>query len=147
MDRARIVVGIDGSEGSLSALHLAAGEARLRDGHLEVIHIYQPPALGTLPAFGVAAPVGDSLEELRAALEATLADEGIGTDGDSIAVTARVVAGHPAEALLDAAEGAELVVVGSRGRGGFAGLVLGSVSQQVASHAPCPVMVVPPPRQ
>jgi nucleotide-binding universal stress UspA family protein len=91
--------------------------------------------------------VGDSLGELRAALEGTLADEGIGTDGDSITVTARAVAGHPAEALLDAAEGAELVVVGSRGRGGFAGLVLGSVSQQVASHAPCPVMVVPPPRQ
>lgn len=147
MDRARIVVGIDGSQGSLAALHLAADETRLRHGHLEVIHVYQPPALGTLPAFGVAAPVGDSLEELRTALVATLADEGIGTDGDNIEVTARAVAGHPAEALLDAAEGAELVVVGSRGRGGFAGLVLGSVSQQVASHAPCPVMVAPTLRQ
>ena len=61
-------------------------------------------------------------------------------------IDAIAVHGSAASALLKTAKGADLIVVGSRGRGGFAGLLLGSVSQQVVQHAPCPVVVVPPPR-
>jgi nucleotide-binding universal stress UspA family protein len=138
----RIVVGIDGSEGSLEALRMAAVEARVRSAVLEVVCAWHPSTMGSIPAFGVGMPAAESLDELDAALHQTLTDEGLGSDGD-VTVDARVVTGHAAEALLDAAERATLVVVGTRGRGGFAGLVLGSVSHQVVTHARCPVMVVP----
>jgi nucleotide-binding universal stress UspA family protein len=137
-----VVVGTDGSEGSLAAVRVAAREARLRQGELMVICAWQPPIFGSIPAYGVGAPVADTLAELRQALENTLAAEGLGPDGD-LPVHAVVVQDSAARALLDASAGAELVVVGTRGHGGFAGLVLGSVSHQVASHATCPVMVVP----
>ena len=145
MESQRIVVGIDGSEGSLVALRVAATEARVRAAVLEVVCAWHPSSMGSIPAFGVGSPAAQSLEELRTALDETLAAEGLGPD-DGVAVEARVVTGHAAEALLDAAERATLVVVGTRGRGGFAGLVLGSVSHQVVTHARCPVMIVPHPR-
>lgn len=138
----RIVVGIDGSDGSLEALRVAATEARARECTLEVVCAWHPSTMGSIPAFGVGAPAAESLEELRSALDNTLAAEGLGPDCE-IGVEARVVTGHAAEALLEAAESASLVVVGTRGRGGFTGLVLGSVSQQVVTHARSPVMVVP----
>jgi len=141
----RIVVGIDGSEGSLVALRVAATEARVRAAVLEVVCAWHPSSMGSIPAFGVGSPSAQSLDELRTALAETLTAEGLGPD-NGVAVEARVVTGHPAEALLDAAERATLVVVGTRGRGGFAGLVLGSVSHQVVTHARCPVMIVPHPR-
>lgn len=145
MESQRIVVGIDGSEGSLAALRVAATEAKVRAAVLEVVCAWHPSSMGSIPAFGVGSPTAQSLDELRTALDETLAAEGLGPD-DGVAVEARVVTGHAAEALLDAAERATLVVVGTRGRGGFAGLVLGSVSQQVVTHARCPVMIVPHPR-
>jgi nucleotide-binding universal stress UspA family protein len=141
-DRGRIVVGTDGSDGSLAAVRIAATEARLRGVPLEVVCAWHPGAVGSIPAFGVGTPVAETLDELNEALASTLAAEGLGPDSD-LEVIATVVAGHAAEALLDASDNAALVVVGTRGRGGFAGLVLGSVSQQVAAHARCPVMVVP----
>jgi nucleotide-binding universal stress UspA family protein len=140
--RPTVVVGTDGSEGSLAAVRVAAEEARLRQGELVVICAWHPPVVGSIPAYGVGAPVADTLAELRQALEDTLAVEGLGPDAD-LEVRAVVVQDNAARALLDAAAEADLVVVGTRGHGGFAGLVLGSVSHQVVSHAPCPVMVVP----
>lgn len=142
MEPQRIVVGLDGSEGSLVALRAAAAEAKVRAAVLEVVCAWHPSSMGSIPAFGVGSPTAHSLDELRTALDETLAAEGLGPD-DGIKVESRVVTGHAAEALLDAAERATLVVVGTRGRGGFAGLVLGSVSQQVVTHARCPVMIVP----
>ncbi len=68
----------------------------------------------------------------------------LGDEAAGIHVTRAVVEGTPAPTLLEAAEGADLLVVGSRGRGGFTGLLLGSVSQQCALHAPCPLVIVPP---
>jgi nucleotide-binding universal stress UspA family protein len=65
-----------------------------------------------------------------------------GLTGQDVELTRTVTMGHPAKVLLDAAEGADLLVVGSRGHGGFAGMLLGSVSQHVVAHAPCPVVVV-----
>ena len=136
-----IVVGIDGSEGSLIALRAAAHEARLHDAALEVVVVWHPGIVGSMPVFGVGTPVEEQLGELRRGLAGTLEAEGL-ADGD-LEVRSRVVNGHAAEVLVDASADAALVVVGSRGHGGVAGRVLGSVSQQVVAHARCPVMVVP----
>lgn len=137
-----IVVGIDGSEGSLVALRWAAEEARAHGAVLEVLTTWEVTPASTIPAFGVSEPAEEVLAELGRGLHQTLRDEGLGGD-DGPEVRASVHQGHAARILLEAAEHADLVVVGSRGRGGFAGLVLGSVSQHVVSHAPCPVVVVP----
>ena len=136
-----IVVGIDGSEGSLVALRAAATEARLRGTSLEVVVVWHPGVVGSMPVFGVGTPVDEQLEELRRGLEGTLADEGLAES--DLEVRRRVVNGHAAEVLVEASSSAALVVVGSRGHGGVAGKVLGSVSQQVVAHGRCPVMVVP----
>jgi nucleotide-binding universal stress UspA family protein len=142
--KATVVVGTDGSEGSLAAVRLAAHEARLRQARLVVVCAWHPPVVGSIPAYGIAAPVTETLDELRRALQDTLAAEGLGPDSD-LEVEPVVVQDSAARALLDASAEADLCVVGTRGHGGFAGLVLGSVSHQVASHATCPVMVVPAP--
>lgn len=136
-----IVVGIDGSDGSLVALRAAAAEARLRSAVLEVVVVWHPGLAGSMPVFGVGTPVDEQLAELRRGLDATLVAEGL--TGNDLAVQGRVVNGHAAEALVEASAHAALVVVGSRGHGGVAGRVLGSVSQAVVAHARCPVMVVP----
>lgn len=138
-----VVVGVDGSDGSLVALRTAAEEARRRRVPLEVVVAWHPGVVGSLPVFGVGTPVEEQLAELRQGLDATLSSEGL-ADGDPD-VRPRVVNGHAAEALVDASESAALVVVGSRGHGTVAGMLLGSVSQQVLAHARCPVMVVPRP--
>ncbi len=139
-----IVVGIDGSDESKRALHWALEEARLREARLLAVHAwtYQFTAgPGYLPA---ADPdVRDSIQqEAEQVLDDALAE--VGTVG--VEVERSAVEGSPAATLVAAAEGADLLVVGSRGRGGFTGLLLGSVSQQCAHHAPCPVVIVPPAR-
>lgn len=140
---AKIVVGVDGSEGSLRALRWAADEARLREAVLEVVTTWHFPVLATIPTFGVLPPSEDMTEEARAGLIELLETEGI-TSRAGLTVLETVAEGSPAGVLVDAAADADLVVLGSRGRGGFAGLLLGSVSQAVVSHARCPVVVVPP---
>jgi nucleotide-binding universal stress UspA family protein len=139
-----IVVGIDGSEGSIAALRWAADEARLRHARLQVVVSWQYPALSTIPAFGVLPPADEMSEEAKQGLGALLRDEGL-ADAPSLEVVEAVVQGPAGAALIDAAAEADLLVVGSRGHGGFTGLVLGSVSQQCVTHAPCPVVVVPIP--
>lgn len=142
MASAPVVVGLDGSDGSLHALRVAAGQARLQGTTLEVICAWHPSMVGSMPAFGVGTPVAETLDELRQAAHETLKVEGLTGSGPAVEVT--VLNDDAASALIDASERAALVVVGTRGRGGFAGLVLGSVSQKVLAHAQCPVMVVPP---
>jgi nucleotide-binding universal stress UspA family protein len=135
----RIVVGVDGSDASLAALSWAVAEARLRGAEVEAIHAW------TLPAYGydIALAFTDISAELAAEGEAMLDRACAALEGGDQAVVRRVVTeAPPAAALLEAAEGATLLVVGSRGRGGFKGLLLGSVSQQCVSHAGCPVVVV-----
>lgn len=136
-ETARIVVGFDGSEGSLQALALARREAELRDGTVEVLmawdHLDQPGSPGERefdPHY--------SDEKAQAHLEQQLA--GLPGEGGP-AVVARAVCDHPASALIEAGKGADLLVVGARGHGGFLGLRLGSVSHKVLHHAPCPVLV------
>ena len=140
----RIGVGIDASKDSHRALRWAVEEARLRDADLEVVHAYPTPDLTALPMV-VTLP---SDEELRAAaisiLDEVLAEVGATED---LKVIKTVRAGGAASVLTQAAEGADLLVVGARGLGGFRGLLMGSVSQQSVTHSPCPVVVVTPERR
>jgi nucleotide-binding universal stress UspA family protein len=138
----KIVVGVDSSKGSLAALRWAHREAIIRSCELEVVTVWQFPIATTLPAFGAMPTSEDLGGESERALVATIADEGI-VATDEAPVTILIAEGSPAAALLESAKGADLLVVGARGHGGFAGLLLGSVSQQCVTHAPCPVVVVP----
>ena len=137
----RIVVGIDGSAESHMALQWAVDEARLRGAQLGVVHAWQPIAIGAYPYGGTAAFDPADLEAGATALaDEAMADVDVSGLGSPPTVT--IPCASPASALVEAAKGAAMVVVGSRGRGGFTGLLLGSVSQQVVHHAPCPVVIV-----
>ena len=134
----RIVVGVDGSTSSRGALRWAAAQAALASAELEVVIGWSYPMSYGFP---VIADV-DWAADARTTVEAELTD----VLGDQ-QVTVRVLEGHPARVLLDASRDADLLVVGSRGHGGFTGLLLGSVSEYVVTHASCPVVVVREPRQ
>lgn len=140
----RIVVGVDSSPDSRRALVWAIEEARLRDATLDLVHAYPTPDLTALPMV-VTLP---SDEELRGAAIAILDEvlEDVG-GADDLQITRTVRAGGAASVLTQAAEGADLLVVGARGLGGFRGLLMGSVSQQSVTHSPCPVVVVTPERR
>lgn len=139
-----IVVGVDHSEGAKAALRFALEEAKLRQATLRVVHAWQYASIGANGLEGYYPALGGDIKELRDAaeseLEATLR-EWI-PDTDTVEIERRVVEDRPAVALVDESRGADMIVVGSRGHGGFAGLLLGSVSQQVAHHAACPVVIV-----
>ncbi|MEU8655365.1 universal stress protein [Actinoplanes philippinensis] len=140
----RIVVGVDGSQGSKTALKWAMNQAHLTGATIEAITTWQDPAqLGTAYGWTSVAFEGDTYATTMVkALDDTIA-EVTAQVTHPVTVLAHVVEGHPVEALLQAAAGAELLVVGSRGHGTFAGLLLGSVSHRCVQHAPCPVIVVP----
>jgi nucleotide-binding universal stress UspA family protein len=137
----RIVVGVDGSEVARGALHWALGEARLRNAAVDVVYAWHPPYIDSHPFAVVDLPPGESELSARQLLDSVV--EETDTSG-APAVEPLLVYDSAARALLDTAKGADLLVVGSRGHGGFAGLLLGSVSHQVVHHAPCPVVVIPP---
>jgi nucleotide-binding universal stress UspA family protein len=139
--RGGIVVGVDGSPGSLAALRWAIREASARGGAVHAVTAWEVPMEST---FGDMATVGDFHPVIAAEriLVAALADAGA-ADTD-VTVTTAPVQGHPAEVLMQQAERAELLVVGSRGHGRIFGALLGSVSQYVAAHAACPVVVIKP---
>lgn len=140
----RIVVGIDGSDTAQRALRWALEEARSRNAALEVVHAWQVPHAGYLPhTAGVFDP--EIYEHAaRQLIEAALAAED--TSGLQVPVGRAWVRGGASAAILDATGDADLLVLGSRGRGGWKSVLLGSVALQVAHHAPCPVVVVPPAR-
>ena len=140
----RIVVGASNSENGRLALEWAVAEATYRGASLEVVHAWTSPV--------VAFPTGVAFDptliaEVEAAARTDLDELVALAVGDSgIEVTTTLVEGPTAAALIEAAAGADLVVVGTRGRGGFKALLLGSVSNKVLHHAPCSVAVVPLPR-
>lgn len=137
-----IVVGIDGSDASLVALRWALAEAALREAEVKAVYAWSYPYVGELTGMSMAMV---DRSELEADAKAVLT-EAVGRlqPGDLTAPLHEVVGeGSPAFVLTEAAKGADLLVVGTRGRGGFTGLLLGSVSQQVTQHAPCPVVVIP----
>jgi nucleotide-binding universal stress UspA family protein len=135
----RIVVGVDGSEGSKAALRWAARQAEMTGASLEVVMTWELP----VTPYAVWTDY-DASGEARERLEATV-QETLGTFNQNNIVV-RTTEGRPALALRKAAEEADLLVVGSRGYGAFAGLLVGSVSQYCATHASCPVVVVPRPQ-
>ncbi len=136
-----ITVGVDGSEGASAALRWAAAEARLRGARLRVVHAWHIPAMAYGTGFAVPANMELELGEgARVGLDKWLEDAKAELDG--IEVERRVVDGNAATALTDAAADTELLVVGSRGLGGFSELLLGSVSHECAQRAHCPVVIV-----
>lgn len=141
--RRRIVVGVDGSAGSRAALRWAIEEARYRCGIVEVVTAYLPTYVPAAPDFGYVPldPV-DVVEEVRKMQDDVVADIAAQVDTTGVPIEQRFLKGRAADTLIAAADGADMLVVGNRGRGGFRGLLLGSVSQQVTHHATCPVVVV-----
>jgi len=139
----KIVVGVDGSAGSRDALRWAFAEAKLRGASLEVVIVWQYPITASLPTFGTMITPQDFETDARTELLAIVTDEGISADAP-IPVSTLVAEGNAARVLLDASDAAELLVVGSRGHGGFTGVLVCSVSQQCVNHAKCPVVVVHP---
>jgi nucleotide-binding universal stress UspA family protein len=137
----RIVVGVDSSATSLKALRWALAEARLRGSSVELVHAFPRPELVGMTMV-VTLPSDDELREASAQVVQESLDA-VGGPGD-VAVSVHVGPGGPASMLVDIAAGADLLVIGSRGLGGFRGLLLGSVTQQVIAHAPCPVVVITP---
>jgi nucleotide-binding universal stress UspA family protein len=137
----KIVVGVDGSAGSRAALRFALEEARLRRASVTAVFAWSIPFVADVPT-GL---LPELLADFRTDADQLL-DEAVAAVGDTGGIEVeRVVVDAPAgRALTEAARGADLLVVGSRGRGGFKGLLLGSVSAQCAHHAPCPVVIVPP---
>ncbi|HKH87924.1 MAG TPA: universal stress protein [Acidimicrobiales bacterium] len=138
----RIVVGVDGSDPSKAALAWAAGQAELTHAPLEVVWAWEfPPMYG----FAIGIPedmdlAAEAEEQLQKVLGEVLGPE------PAVEVVPTVVEGHPALVLQDLSADAGLLVVGCRGLGAFRGMVLGSVSAFLASHARCPVLIVHAPR-
>lgn len=147
-----IVVGVDGSESSRAALVWALAEARLRGSTLRAVHAWMIPAMGSGEAPWALIPPGSyvdvSADEIEKATHEALDREIAEVDGPAgVAIERFVDEGPAADVIVDASKDAELVVVGSRGRGAIATLVLGSTSQQVIHLATCPVVVVRAPHE
>jgi nucleotide-binding universal stress UspA family protein len=139
-----IIVGVDYSEDAKAALRFALEEAKLRQATVRVVHAWQYGYIGATGLEGAYPAVGGDIKELHDAAESALGEtlrESI-PETDTVEIERRVVEGRAAAVLVDESRGADLLVVGSRGHGGFAGLLLGSVSQQCAHHAACPVVIV-----
>jgi nucleotide-binding universal stress UspA family protein len=160
---ARIVVGVDGSQGSLNALLWALGEARARKIPVNVVFAweYHPrwvdPGLGSMlplayqpegrvPADEFADTATSVGKLLDAAISATAESDPDRASGQ-VLLTREMVQGHAAHVLLKSVSETDMLVVGSHGHGGFIGALLGSVSQHVVSHSRCPVVVVPAPQR
>jgi nucleotide-binding universal stress UspA family protein len=137
-DERRIVVGVDGSPSSTAALRWAIRQAKLTGCVVEAVIAWEVPG-----SYGFAPVVDDGLDfagDAGKVLFETL-NEVAGEDPDVI-IRPSVQEGQAAEVLIRAARGADLLVVGRRGHGGFARALLGSISQQCVHHSPCPVLVI-----
>ncbi|GAA1274117.1 universal stress protein [Kitasatospora nipponensis] len=136
----RVVVGVDGSPSSHAALRWAIRHAELIGGVVDAVGAWE-----TVTSYGWSAPVVPldlDADVARQRFERELGE--VLGDEQPVEVRRRLVLGNPADVLVDAARGAELLVVGSRGHGSFAGAMLGSVSQRCVTHAPCAVVIVRP---
>jgi len=150
-DRARIVVGVDGSECARAALEFALAEAARRDAELDAVSVvptleHWPVGFG-MAAYSAAMPtleqiISEVQQETRRFVDSVVAEQGEPAAG--IGVRVQTLPGAAAAVLVDQAQGADLLVVGHRGRGGFASALLGSVSMHCVLHAPCPITIVRP---
>lgn len=144
----RIVVGIDGSTGSAEALRWAIELARLKGDEVVALHCYPPVAYAPYVAVDCGylpyeEGLAEVIEERAAALLATVVERVTAEVGGDVKVIQELVPGNAAQVLLDAGRSAGHVVVGSRGLGPVREVLLGSVSHRVATHATCPVTIVP----
>ncbi|WP_205324574.1 universal stress protein [Glycomyces sp. YM15] len=137
--RERIVVGVDGSGPSVKALEWAVRHARRTGAKVEAVQAWEVP---TMYGSGMMVlPGGEEFDQsARQSLEAAV-NHALGGRMD-VEVEHHTVGGHPAKTLIDMSEGADLLVVGSRGHGGFVGSLIGSVSHYCVNHASCPVVIV-----
>ncbi len=138
-----IVVGVDGSQPSLHALDFAFDEADRRGMRLRVLHTWDVPPVGAITGVPTFSPP-EFIRDLKNS-EARLISEALAGHGDrypDVEVSEELEQGGPVQVLTEASEHAAMVVVGSRGRGGFLGLLLGSVSHGIAHHAHCSVAVI-----
>lgn len=131
-----IVVGVDGSELSEAALRWAVGQARLTGAEVHAVMAWNVPvSIYLSPVAGEERYEREAEEVMDTVLRA------VAEEARNVPVTKRMVGKHPSQALVRAADGAELLVVGSHGHGGFPGMHLGSVATYCVHHAPCPVLV------
>jgi nucleotide-binding universal stress UspA family protein len=137
-----VVVGVDGSEGSRRALAWAAEEAHEHQARLTVITAWTRPPAPVGPGYGSLRGYAEVDFSEPAEQQLTQAVAAVLTEDADLVVERVLIEGHPAPRLIEASTRADLVVVGCRGHGGFAGMLLGSVSQHVVAHAHCPVVVV-----
>jgi nucleotide-binding universal stress UspA family protein len=139
-----ITVGIDGSRHSVRAVEWAAKEAAVRHVPLTVLTVHLVPLSGwTGSPIKLPQDTEELKKERQAAEEMTVKVTSQLGEAQPASVTVRAVIGSPSQELIEASRKADVLVVGSRGAGGFAKLVTGSVSSQVVHHAHCPVVVVP----
>jgi nucleotide-binding universal stress UspA family protein len=138
-----IVVGVDGSDRSRNALRWAVDEAKLRKDKVLAVHAWEPPLVSAVDIPALDPPVylpelvAHAQEGAEVLVERVIAEfKNEGVEIESVAIE-----GAAASVLVEVSENADLLVVGARGHGGLAGLLLGSISQQVAQHAPCPVVI------
>ncbi len=138
----QIVVGVDGSASSLAALAWAIDEAKARQATVLAVHAWL--AYSQVSPLESMSPVflpGEG-ENIAGDILAEAVRKVVGDSAGDVVIEQRVIGGHPASALIDSSHDADMLVVGSRGHGGFLGLLLGSVSNQCVHHALCPVVVV-----
>jgi nucleotide-binding universal stress UspA family protein len=139
----RVVVGVDASAPAQAALRWAIAEGALRQATVQVVHAWEPPMTVDLLVGGLPYDLGHEQAAARRLVD-SMVDQALAAAGSpDVAIERVVTAGAPVGSLLDAAATADVVVVGRRGAGGFTRLLLGSVSEKLARHAPCPVVVCP----
>jgi nucleotide-binding universal stress UspA family protein len=139
-----IVVGVDGSDRSRIALRWAVDEAKLRNDKVLAVHAWEPPVVAAVdipPAPDPPVYFPELIAQAQEGAEALVERITAEFKNEGVEVEPLAIEGAAASVLVEVAEDADLLVVGSRGRGGLAGLLLGSISQQVVQHAPCPVVV------
>jgi nucleotide-binding universal stress UspA family protein len=138
-----VVVGVGGSGSSSDAIRWAADEARLRGTTVQAVYAWQSPLVTGFQYIPPDLLDPEALDRhAREIVEAAVVEAGNGTGG--VEIESRAIEGLPAKVLIEASRDAELLVLGSRGYGGFHGLLLGSVGQQCVQHAVCPVVIVRP---
>ena len=133
----KIIVGVDGSPSSNAALEWAAQEAEIRGSTLELIHAWNYPNLGYE---GYVAVLEDFEKDASALLDEVVAF--VRKNYPKLQLVSSLIQGPTAQTIMDRAKEADMVVVGSRGRGGFSALLLGSVGQQLVHHCPAPVVII-----
>jgi len=140
----RIVVGVDGTAPSKSALRWAIHQARLTGASVDAVTGYRiPPPLYQPPKMVAGVDIKDFEESACRILTEAVSDvSDVSATDSEVQVAQQVIHGNPAKVLVDAADGADLLVLGNRGHGGFTGMLLGSVSTHCVTHAHCPVAVV-----